>query len=134
MEGQGAARHITLFLPHLPDLDKLAAATDGHHVAVVRHPDLVHVLVVVLVASPVPSRPHLYVGHQVEGGASLPDIEQRHLALTVTKYHVRVPCSYGNIFIIRSVAKYCLFLLNIKIKSYVIIFLQSCCFVDFHFC
>ena len=44
---------------HLPDLDELAAGAAGDHVAVVRDPDPVHVLVVVLVTPPEPARTHL---------------------------------------------------------------------------
>lgn len=81
---------LTILHPHLPDLDELTASADRYHVPIVRHPDLVHALVVVLVAPPVPSRPDLHVGHEVEGRALLLDGEEGHLALPVTEYHVRV--------------------------------------------
>ena len=42
-----------LSIPNLPDLDKLAACAHCDHVAVIRHPDLVHVLVVIFVTSSV---------------------------------------------------------------------------------
>ena len=42
-----------LSFPNLPDLDKLAAGAHSDHVAVVGHPDLVHVLVVIFVTSSV---------------------------------------------------------------------------------
>ena len=42
-----------LSISNLPDLDKLAACAHCDHVAVIRHPDLVHVLVVIFVTSSV---------------------------------------------------------------------------------
>ena len=48
-----ACLHNIHNIPHLPDLDKLAAGADSDHVAVVGHPDLVHVLVVIFMTSSV---------------------------------------------------------------------------------
>ena len=57
-------RHISLLqtslaLLHLPDLDKLAAGAHTHHVPVVRDPDTVHVLIMILVTPPEPASPNL---------------------------------------------------------------------------
>ncbi len=52
-----------LSIPHLPDLDKLAACAHSDHVAVVGHPDLVHVLVVIFVTSSVSPSADLKLNH-----------------------------------------------------------------------
>ena len=48
-----------LSFTHLPDLDKLAAGADCDHVAVIGHPDLVHILIVIFVTPSVTSGANL---------------------------------------------------------------------------